>query len=106
MGFNQQGHVFDRGGVGTRSPRGQAGVDQRSEIGELGDAPTGVAFSAGIVTQAPAIGGLCEQTRQGEFANAARPGKQQRGGHAFAGQQAAQGGDDTVVADNVGEGHR
>ena len=74
-------------------------------IGEQRDAFAGFAFAAEVVFQAFAIGGLREHARQRVFAEAARAAEEQGVRNAFAAQSAAEGGDDSFIAEEFGEAH-
>ena len=73
---------------------------------EWRDAPAGIALAAEIVFQALAVGGLREHAGERVFSDAARAGEEKRAGDAVAGEHAAQGADNALVAEEVVKGHR
>jgi hypothetical protein len=74
-------------------------------IGELGDALTRGALAAEIIREALAIRGLRKHTREGEFADAAGAGEEQCMGDTPAAKSAAERGDNTFVAEELGQTH-
>jgi hypothetical protein len=105
MRLEDERNAFDSGGVGAFAALGEALFDDRFRIGEQRDAFASFAFAAEVVIQAFAIGGLREHACQRVLAEAARAAKEQRMRNSLAAQSAAEGGDDTFIAEKFGEAH-
>ena len=105
MRLEDQGDAFDGGGVGAFTAFGEALLDDGFGVGEQRDAFAGFALAAEVVFQAFAIGGLREHACQRVLAEAARAAEEQRVRNALAAQGAAQGRDDSFIAEKFGEAH-
>ena len=105
IGFDEQGHALDHGGVGALAAFGETQVNERRGIGKARDFFAGFAFAAEVVFEALAIGGLGEHPRERVFSDSARAGEEQSAGNAFAAQHAANRGDDAFVAEKFAEAH-
>src|SRR4029077_10737437 len=84
---------------------GEACLDQRPGVGRASTAAAGGAFAEKIVLQPLAIGGLREHARERVFADAARPGEEQRAWDALAAEHSAQRAGDSFVAEILIEAH-
>src|SRR5713101_162871 len=105
MGLQNERDALDRGSISAFATLGEALLDELLGISEEADAAASGTFSAKVIFQALAIGGLGEHARESEFAEAARAGEKQRVRDAFRAESAAEARDDAFVAEEFGETH-
>src|SRR5260370_75404 len=103
--LEDQRHALDCRCVGTLAALGESLFEQRSRIGELGNALARGALAAEIIREALAIRGLRKHTRESEFANAARAGEKQCMGDTSAAKSATERRDNPFVAEKLLKGH-
>jgi hypothetical protein len=105
MRLEDERDSFHGGGVGAFASFRETLFDEFFRVGEQRDALASFAFAAKVVFHPLAIRGLRKHSRQRELAEAARAAKEQRVRNAVATQSAAQGSDDSFVAEECGKAH-
>jgi hypothetical protein len=105
MRLEDERDAFDGGGVGAFAALGETLFDEMFGVSEQRDALASFALAAEIVFQALAIGGFCEHSRERVFAEAAWTAEEHGVRNTFTAESAAQGGDDSFIAEEFGEAH-